>query len=102
MKIVLENVDKWYNRGALNEVHAVRSVSLGIRENEVVCIKGPSGSGKSSLLGIIGCLFSPTSGLATIDGKKLSRLPDRFLTNLRRESIGFIFQRLRTKADSRG
>ena len=93
MKIVLDNVDKWYNRGSRSEVHAVRSVSLQVGENEVICIKGPSGSGKSSLLGIIGCLFSPTSGLATIDGKKLSRLPDRFLTDLRRERIGFIFQR---------
>ena len=93
MKIVLENVDKWYNRGGLNEVHAVRSVSLSIGENEVICIKGPSGSGKSSLLGIIGCLFAPTSGLAMVDGKKMSRLPDRFLTALRRQYIGFIFQR---------
>lgn len=93
MAIVLESVNKWYNRGATNEVHAVRGVSLAVAENEVICIKGPSGSGKSSLLGIIGCLFAPSSGLAAVEGRKLSRLPDRFLTIIRRQTIGFVFQR---------
>jgi putative ABC transport system ATP-binding protein len=93
MAIVLESVEKWYNRGAVNEVHAIRGVSLTIPENEVLCIQGPSGSGKSSLLGIIGCLFTPSSGLAMVEGRKLSRLPDRFLTIIRRQTIGFIFQR---------
>ncbi|MBE0583829.1 MAG: ATP-binding cassette domain-containing protein, partial [Desulfofustis sp.] len=91
--IVLESVDKWYNRGEINEVHALKDIDLQVRKSEIVCIKGPSGSGKSTLLSIIGCLFVPTSGLALLDGIKLSRLPDRFLTVYRREKIGFIFQR---------
>jgi putative ABC transport system ATP-binding protein len=91
--ITLESVQKWYNRGAPNEVHALKDISLLIQENEAVCIQGPSGSGKSTLLSIVGCLFAPTSGTAIIHGKPLSRLPDRFLTLYRRETIGFIFQR---------
>ena len=91
--IILESVDKWYNRAAVNAVHALKDISLQVSDNKVVCIQGPSGSGKSTLLSIIGCLFVPTSGKAIINGKPLSRLPDRFLTLYRRETIGFIFQR---------
>jgi len=58
----------------------------------MVCLQGASGSGKSTLLSIIGCVFPPTSGRAVIAGKQLSRLPDRFRTIHRRETIGFIFQ----------
>jgi putative ABC transport system ATP-binding protein len=91
--ITLDSVNKWYNRGAVNAVHALKDISLQVADNEVVCIQGPSGSGKSTLLSILGCLFVPTSGKAIINGKPLSRLPDRFLTLYRRETIGFIFQR---------
>ena len=91
--ITLDSVNKWYNRAAVNAVHALKDISLQVADNEVVCIQGPSGSGKSTLLSILGCLFVPTSGKATINGKPLSRLPDRFLTLYRRETIGFIFQR---------
>ncbi len=93
MMIELSAVEKWYNRGLPNEVHALQQIELAVEENEAVCIQGPSGSGKSTLLCIIGALFGPTSGRATIDGRSLSRLPDRFLTSYRRELIGFIFQR---------
>jgi len=92
MLIELTKVCKIYNQGAVNEVRALEDVSLGIAENSVVCLKGPSGSGKSTLLSIIGCIFPPTSGRATIAGKQLSRLPDKFLTIHRRQSIGFVFQ----------
>ena len=93
MKIVLDEIHKWYNRNQPNEVHALKSITLKVGEGEVVCVQGPSGSGKSTLLGIIGCLFPPTSGLVEIDGKRLSRLPDRFLTLHRRQKIGFVFQK---------
>jgi putative ABC transport system ATP-binding protein len=99
MKIILKSVEKWYNHGRANEVHALQNVSFSAAENEVICIQGPSGSGKSTLLSIIGCLFPPTSGLAEIDGKRLSRLPDRYLTLHRRRSIGFIFQRFQLIPD---
>lgn len=93
MRVELQDVNKYYNRGAENEVHAIKDVSLSIGEGEVVCLQGPSGSGKSTLLSIIGCLFPPSSGSACISGKQLTRLPDHFLTLHRRQNIGFIFQR---------
>ncbi len=93
MWVELHGVNKYYNRGRNNEVHALRDISLSIKEGEVVCLQGPSGSGKSTLLSIIGCLYPPTSGTAAICGKQIARLPDHFLTRHRRENIGFIFQR---------
>ncbi|MDJ0623858.1 MAG: ABC transporter ATP-binding protein [Desulfocapsaceae bacterium] len=93
MQVFLENVHKYYNRGGEREVHALKDVSLRVKEGEVVCVQGPSGSGKSTLLSIIGCLYPPTSGKAVVSGRQLSRLPDHFLTRHRRENIGFIFQR---------
>ncbi len=92
MRVELKAVNKYYNRGAANEVHALHDVDLMVREGEVVCLQGPSGSGKSTLLSIIGCVFPPTSGRAAISGKQLSRMPDHFLTRHRRENIGFVFQ----------
>ncbi|MBT8329851.1 MAG: ABC transporter ATP-binding protein [Desulfofustis sp.] len=95
MKIELTAVEKYYNRGAPNQVHALRTVDLSITSNETVCIHGPSGSGKSTLLAILGGIIGPTSGSAVVDGRKLARLPDRFLTLYRQQHIGFIFQRFR-------
>jgi len=93
MQIELESVNKIYNKGQANEVQALFDISLTVKAGSMVCLRGPSGSGKSTLLAIIGCVFPPTSGKAAIAGKKLSRLPDRYLTLHRRESIGFIFQK---------
>ncbi|MGB3209521.1 MAG: ABC transporter ATP-binding protein [Desulforhopalus sp.] len=90
--IDLEAVTKIYNQGEANEVTALKTVSMSVARGEMVCVQGPSGSGKTTLLSIIGCIFSPTSGRATIGGKKISRLPDHFLTRYRRELIGFVFQ----------
>ncbi len=92
MLIELERVTKIYNQGKANEVCAVREASLAVAEGEMVCLRGPSGSGKSTLLAIIGCVIQPTSGRAAIAGRQLSRLPDRFLTIHRRQTVGFIFQ----------
>ena len=92
MLIELEAVTKIYNQGQANEVFALNTVSLAVLEGEMVCFQGPSGSGKTTLLSIIGCIFSPTSGRAMIGGKRISRLPDHFLTRYRRELIGFVFQ----------
>lgn len=93
MRVELKAVDKFYNRGAANEVHALKNIDFTVQQGEVVCLQGPSGSGKSTLLSIVGCIFPPTSGRAAISGKQLARLPDHFLTRHRRENIGFIFQR---------
>jgi putative ABC transport system ATP-binding protein len=92
MLVDLEEVTKIYNQGQVNEVVALKAVSFSAGRGEMVCVQGPSGSGKTTLLSIIGCIFSPTSGRATIGGKKISRLPDHFLTRYRRELIGFVFQ----------
>ena len=90
--IELDSVNKIYNLGRSNEVQALYDVNLVIEANSMVCLRGASGSGKSTLLSIIGCIFPPTSGRATVAGKQLSRLPDRFMTIHRRQTIGFIFQ----------
>ena len=93
MQVKLSGVHKYYNRGRLNEVHALKNIDLQIDEGETVCLMGPSGSGKSTLLTIIGCILNQTSGSVTIGGKQLSRMPEHFLTRHRRETVGFIFQR---------
>jgi putative ABC transport system ATP-binding protein len=93
MLIALENIAKIYNQDQANEVQALHDISLQVEAGSMICLRGASGSGKSTLLGIIGCVFPPTSGRAAIAGKQLARLPDRFLTLHRRETIGFIFQR---------
>jgi putative ABC transport system ATP-binding protein len=92
MFIDLQAVTKIYNQGQPNEVIALKTVSLAVAKGEMACVQGPSGSGKTTLLSIIGCIFSPTSGRAALGGKKISRLPDHFLTRYRRELIGFVFQ----------
>jgi len=92
MLVELESVTKIYNQGRANEVKALTDVSLAVEEGSMICLQGASGSGKSTLLAIIGCVMPPTSGRAAIAGKRLSRLPDRFLTIHRRRTIGFIFQ----------
>lgn len=98
-QIELQNVTKIYNQGLPNEVLALRGIDLNIDKNSMVCLQGSSGSGKSTLLSIIGCIFPPTSGHAAIAGQQLSRLPDRFMTILRRQTIGFIFQQFNILPD---
>ncbi len=90
--LLLSEIVKIYNQGEVSEVVALRGVTLSVAKGEMICIQGPSGSGKTTLLSIIGCILPPTSGLATIGGKKITRLPDHFLTLYRRELIGFVFQ----------
>jgi putative ABC transport system ATP-binding protein len=97
--IELDQVTKIYNQGQPNEVRALSDITLSITANSMVCLQGASGSGKSTLLSIIGCVFPPTSGRAAIAGKQLSRMPDRFLTLHRRNTIGFIFQQFNILPD---
>lgn len=94
MFIELKDIEKIYNRGEVNEVRALHGVNMVVDQGEMICLRGPSGSGKTTLLSLIGCVFPPTRGRATIYDKKISRLPDRFLTFHRRKTIGFIFQHL--------
>jgi putative ABC transport system ATP-binding protein len=75
------------------DVHALDGVSLRIEKGEFVAIMGPSGSGKSTLMNQIGCLDVPTSGTVRIEGQDIGQLSDYDLTALRRDSIGYIFQK---------
>ncbi len=92
MRLELTDVSKVFNQGRPNEFWAIRDVSLNIQPNQVSCLKGASGSGKTTLLSMIGCLSRPTSGRITLGEKKISGLPERFLTDIRRHTFGFIFQ----------
>ncbi|WP_456469498.1 ABC transporter ATP-binding protein [Archaeoglobus sp.] len=74
------------------EVKALDGVSMQVEEGDFVVIMGPSGSGKSTLLNLIGCLDKPTSGKVLINGVETINLDDKELTELRRDTIGFIFQ----------
>ncbi len=92
MKVVeLIDVYKVY-KTPYYEVRALNGVSLEIEEGEFIVIMGPSGSGKSTLLNMIGCLDKPTSGKVIINGVETSKLSDKELTELRRDTIGFVFQ----------
>jgi lipoprotein-releasing system ATP-binding protein len=70
----------------------VNDVSLAIERGEFICIMGPSGSGKSSLLYLLGLLDVPTSGLVWLDGEETSRYGEDDLANRRLEKLGFVFQ----------
>ncbi len=87
-----EGANKIYNQQRADAFHAVRDVSMTIASGSVVVLKGPSGSGKTSLLGLLGAMARPTSGRVYVDDREISRLPERFLTLVRRDSFGFIFQ----------
>ncbi|MFP5213228.1 MAG: ABC transporter ATP-binding protein [Acidobacteriota bacterium] len=91
--IELKNVTKIFNAGKPNEFTAVKDVSLTMEARRVVALKGPSGSGKTTLMSIIGCMARPTSGRITLMDREITSLPERFLTQIRRNTFGFIFQR---------
>jgi len=74
-------------------VHALRGVSLAVREREYVAIVGPSGCGKSTLLNLLGVIDRPTSGALLIAGERVDRLTDARATEFRLRRIGFVFQR---------
>ena len=86
------NVTKTYNLGKPNEATAVKEASLKINEGSLVVLKGPSGSGKTTLLSLIGCQAKPTRGEVIIRGKRISKLPEKFMNRHKRNHIGFIFQ----------
>ncbi|OGW25966.1 MAG: ABC transporter ATP-binding protein [Nitrospirae bacterium GWC2_42_7] len=87
-----ENVTKYFNRNKPDELVAVRDVSFEINKGDFAVFKGPSGSGKTTLLSLIGCMSRPTSGRVIVGDRDVSRLPERFMTEVRRNTFGFIFQ----------
>jgi putative ABC transport system ATP-binding protein len=92
MMISLRDIRKAFHQGKPNEFWAIRGISLQFEANRVTCLKGASGSGKTTLLAMIGCLSRPTSGRILLNGELLSGLPERFLTEIRRHTFGFVFQ----------
>ena len=93
-KIILEatNLKKYYHRGS-EIVKALNGVELKIKESEIVSIVGPSGSGKTTLMNLIGCLDKATSGSLKIGNIDVASLEENDLIKIRRENIGFVFQR---------
>jgi len=90
--IQVMDVRKVFNAGRPNEFVAMNKVSLSIPRHEVTVLKGPSGSGKTTLLGILGCMARPTSGRIMLAEREITSLPERFLTEIRRTTFGFVFQ----------
>jgi putative ABC transport system ATP-binding protein len=90
--IVTENISKTYGKPPL-QIFALRETNLHIKQGDYIAIIGPSGSGKSTLMNLLGCLDKPTSGNIFIDGKDVSTLNENELARIRREKIGFIFQK---------
>jgi len=90
--IVAENINKIYGRKD-TKVQALKDVNIKIKKGDYITIIGPSGSGKSTFMNIIGCLDKPTSGNLYIGNKDVSSLNENKLATIRREKIGFIFQK---------
>ena len=92
MLIEIKNIYKIYNEGKESEVRALDGVTLSIDRGEFVAIIGASGSGKSSLMNILGCLDVPTYGDYILNGTDVTDRTDRQLAHIRNKEIGFIFQ----------
>lgn len=90
--IITQDISKTYGRPPL-QVFALRPTNLHIKKGDYIAIIGPSGSGKSTLMNLLGCLDKPTSGKIFIEGSDVSKLNENELARIRREKIGFIFQK---------
>ncbi|WP_366510778.1 ABC transporter ATP-binding protein [Clostridium cochlearium] len=91
MIIKLEDIEKVYDTGAI-KLKALNKINLSIDEREFVAIMGASGSGKSTMMNILGCLDSITSGKYYLDGVDISSLDSNELAEIRNKKIGFVFQ----------
>ena len=92
MLIKLTDVYKIYGEGLESEVRALDGVSLEIDRGEFTAIVGQSGSGKSTMMNVLGCLDIPTYGQYFLDGTDVRELSDQALSRIRNKQIGFIFQ----------
>ena len=89
--VSIKNATKNYALGKI-AVPALRGVNLNVELGEFLSIAGPSGSGKTTLLNLIGCVDTASSGIVEVAGHDTAKMPERALTRLRLETIGFIFQ----------
>ncbi len=90
--IEIQNLRKTFRSGDV-DVHALAGVDLRVKKGEFLAVVGKSGSGKSTLFHVLGGLTPPTSGTVKIDGKELTAMDETGRTRLRRESVGFVFQK---------
>ena len=89
--IRLEDIERTYVMGA-EIIRALDGVSLTVESNEYVAVMGSSGSGKSTMMNVIGCLDTPTAGDYWLNGQRVSAMNDRRLAKARNRDIGFVFQ----------
>ncbi len=99
--ITVEKVTKTYNPGKPNEFKALHEVSLKISSGQCVILAGASGSGKTTMLSLLGLMNRPSSGRITILGKETTLLSENFRTLFRRSHVGFIFQHFQLITDLR-
>lgn len=90
--IALHGINRTHKTGPGGAIHALRDVDLTVDTGDYVAIIGPSGAGKSSLLNILGCLDSPTSGSLEIGGTPVAQLSAARVARVRNKKIGFVFQ----------
>ncbi len=88
----MKNIIKRYYIGQPNELQILNGISIDVRQGEFMSIVGASGSGKSTLMNIIGALDRPTEGEYYLNGKDISTLSDKALSQIRNAEIGFVFQ----------
>lgn len=89
--IRLQGIERTYRMG-VETIYALRDVSLDIQRTEYVAVMGQSGSGKSTMMNVIGCLDTPTAGKYWLNGQLVSAMNDRQLARARNRDIGFVFQ----------
>ncbi|MCI6935674.1 MAG: ABC transporter ATP-binding protein [Clostridiales bacterium] len=89
--VVFDNVGKTYHMGEV-EIHALHDTSFEVEKGELVVIVGPSGAGKTTLLNILGGMDTLTTGRVMLDGREISALSKKELTEYRRHDVGFVFQ----------
>ena len=89
--ISIKDMKKIYVMG-MEEVHALKNITIDVKTNEYMALMGPSGSGKSTLMNLMGCLDSPTAGEYYLNGQNVSVMTDSELAEIRNNQIGFVFQ----------
>ena len=89
--VEFDNVGKTYHMGEV-EIHALHDTSFEVEKGELVVIVGPSGAGKTTLLNILGGMDTLTTGRVLLDGREISALSKKELTEYRRHDVGFVFQ----------
>lgn len=90
--LLAEGVTKEFREGRGETVAVLRGASLALERGEVVALEGPSGSGKTTFLSILGCILTPTGGRVVVDGEEIDPKRPGRLPEIRKKSIGFVFQ----------